>query len=98
VGDVADDGFKHGSEGRRDGGKFIELACAGSADFDDDDEGQGFAAGVLLKGELLRDAIIGENEIFGGKGVDEISGFAANERGDEDERGVCAKHGGLRGR
>jgi hypothetical protein len=91
VGDVADDRFEHWSEGRSDGGEFVELAGTGSADFDDNDEGEGLAACVLLEGELLWDAVVVEDEVFGGEGEDEISGFAADECGNEDQSRACAE-------
>ena len=97
VSDIADDRFKHRSESRSDGGELIELTCACAADFDDDDESERLATGVLLEYELLRDAVVGKDEVFCGKGVDELSGFAADERGNQDKGGVCAEGGGLRG-
>ena len=49
------------------------LGCARAATFDVDDQGEGFAAGVLFEVELLRDAVVGEDEVFGVEGEDELA-------------------------
>jgi hypothetical protein len=61
-----------------DGAEIVEFAGSGAADFDDDDEGERLATGVLLEGELLRYAVVCEDEIVGGEGEDEIAGLVAD--------------------
>jgi hypothetical protein len=70
VGDVADDGGEHRSEWWSDRAELVEFAGSGTAGFDDDDKGERLAAGVLLEGELLRDAVIGQDEIVRSEGED----------------------------
>ncbi len=98
MGDVADDGIEQGGEG----GEFVELAGAGGSGFDSEDEGEGLGGGVLFgvsfKGEVLGDAVVGEEEVVGGEGEDEVAGAGADEGGDEDEvrvRGEMGRLGGL---
>lgn len=38
--------------------------------------------------EGLLDTVVGENEVFGLEGVDELAGFGAHEGGDDDEAGA----------
>jgi len=78
VGDVADDGGEHWGERRSDGAEFVEFAGAGTADFDDDDEGERLATGVLLEGELLGYAVVGQDEVVDGEREDEIAGLIAD--------------------
>jgi len=70
-----------GASGRSDGVEFVEFAGAGTTDFDDDDQGEGFAAGVLLEGEFLRDSVVGQDEIVDGECEDEIACLVADEGG-----------------
>lgn len=87
---------------------LLEMAGAGASGFDDDDHGQRLVAGVLLQTEWLLDTVVGENEVFGLEGVDELAGFGAHQGGDDDETGAngdggCGRVGlgvcwGIRGR
>ena len=50
---------------------LASSSSAGAAAFDVDDQGEGFAAGVLFEVKFLRDAVVGEDEVVGLEGVDE---------------------------
>ncbi len=94
VGHVADDGLDHG----REGAVLVQLARAGASALDVDDEGERLAAGVLFEREFLRDAVVGEGEVIGLEGEDEIAGLGAHQRGNEDEGGVRVEGRSLLGR
>ena len=70
---------------------FLKLVDAGAATFEADDECERFGAGVLVEMELLRDAIVGEDEVLGFEREDELALFVADERGDEDEVGLAGE-------
>jgi hypothetical protein len=97
VGNVADDRGEHRGKRRSDGAELIEFAGAGATDFDDDDEGQRSVATVLLEGQCLRDPVIGQDEVVGGEGEDEITGLVADECGRENKSRASAEERGLRG-
>ena len=90
--DVADQVVEQGAEVA----VLFEVRGAGTAGFDDDDESQRLVAGVLLEMQWLLDAVVGEDEVVGFEGVDELAGLGADERGDDDEAG--ANGDGGRGR
>ncbi len=96
VRDVADDRGEHWSQRGSDGVEFVEFAGAGPADFDDDDEGERLATGVLLESELLRDSVVGQDEIVRGECEDEIAGLIADESGRENKRRASAEQRGFR--
>jgi hypothetical protein len=91
VWDVADDGGEHRGERGCDGAELIEFAGTGTTDFDDYDEGEWLAAGVLLESELLRNSVVGEDEVVRGEGEDEVAGFVADKSGREDKSRASAE-------
>ncbi len=82
--DAAEERIEHGAEPF----VLVEVACAGTAGLEADDEREGLAAGVLVKVQGLGDAVVGEDEVVGLEGVDERAGFSFDECRDEDEGGV----------
>jgi hypothetical protein len=95
VRDVADDGSEHWGERGSDGAEFVEFAGSGAADLDYDDECERLAAGVLFEGEFLLDSVVGQDEIVGGEGIDEIAGLVADESGRENKSGAGAEQRGF---
>jgi hypothetical protein len=84
---AAHDRFNH----RRDGSILVELPDSIAADFDRDDQSQGFAAGVLLQREFLRDAVVSKHEVVGFEGEDKLASFVPNECRDDDQGGTSAE-------
>ncbi len=89
----ADDGVKHGGEGH----VFAELADAVAAGLDQDDEGEGLAAGVLFEVEDLGYAVVGEGEVVCFEREDELAGLVAHQRRHHDQGGAGGDGGGGRG-
>jgi hypothetical protein len=77
AGDVVEHGGELGVAGK--------LADSGSADLEQDDDGNGLALGFFNRDALL-DSIVEELEVLGGKGVEKIAVGRADERGDDYER------------
>jgi hypothetical protein len=71
------------------------MIAAGAADLDADDHGERLAAVVFFEVEGLGDAVVGEDEVGGFEGVDELAGFGFDEGRDQDEGGVDGEREGL---
>ena len=90
---VADEGVEHGAEAA----VVVEMRGGVAAGFDADDERERLVSGVLFETERLGDAVVGEQEVVGLEGEDEIAGLGADQRGHQHQRGVD-RDAGLRRR
>ncbi len=84
VRDVADQSLQRGGEAF----VLVELVDRRCPYLGDDDEREPVCSVVGFEGELLLDAVVGEGEVVGGEGVDELAGLGFDEGGDEDEGGA----------
>jgi hypothetical protein len=94
MGNIAHNRFDHGC-------KFSVLAkpaATGAADLHGDDKSERLIACVFLKFYLLLDAVIGNGEIVGRKGIDKLAGFGPDQYRDKDQGRSCADEGSLRSR
>jgi hypothetical protein len=82
--DVADEGIHDGVEGA----VIVEMTRARAAGFDDDGERERLGVGVIFHGDCLRDAVVGEREVFGVEAEDDVAVAAGDEDGDHDEVGT----------
>lgn len=82
--DVTDDGIHDGVESA----VVVEMARAGTADFDDDSESERLSVGVVFDGDGLWRAVIGESEVFSVETKDDVAVAAGDEDGDHDEVGA----------
>lgn len=89
VRDVADDGVEDGPELL----VVLEVSGAGASGFDDDGEGERTGVGVGYEGDMLRDAVVGELEVGGGEGEDDLAGLGGDQRGDFNEVGSDGESG-----
>jgi hypothetical protein len=77
---------------------IFEFGSATGADFDGDDQGQRFVAGVLVEGEGLLDAVVGDAEVAGVEGEHELAFTVAHQRGNHHDIRLGAQGWGLRQR
>jgi hypothetical protein len=82
--DVADEIVEHGSEVLI----LLQTSGADASGLDDDDECERLVAGVLFEVEVLLDSVVGEDEVFGLEGIDELAGLGADECRHDDEAGA----------
>ena len=94
VRDGADDGLDHGGESA----KLVVLATTGRADLKHDYQSEGFAVGIRLEAEGLRNTVVGEDEVVRLERKDELAGLVADEGGNKDQGGLGFKRGRGRGR
>ena len=67
-------------------GVVLELGLGCAAGLDEDYEREGLGGGGL-ECDLLRGAVVGEDEVVGGEGVDDIIGGGLDKGGDDDKGG-----------
>ena len=66
----------------------VEMARARASDLHRNDQGQRLAVGILLERELLRDIVVGQQEVVGGQGVDRFPGLGPHQRRNEHQGGT----------
>jgi len=82
--DVADEGVHDGAESA----VIVEMTRAVAAGFDDDGESQRLGVGVVFDADVLRSAVVFEEEVFGAEAEDDVAVAAGDEDGDHDEVGA----------
>src|ERR1039457_857665 len=86
VRNVPDNGFEHGSQRRSDGAVLVELTRTCPAHFDDNHQRQRLCVSVLVEGELLLNAVIGDAEVICLEGEDEFSAGSSNQGRNQHDR------------
>lgn len=87
---VSDDRIEDGAEPLI----VSDVGCPSSSGLDDDGKSEGLGAGVVVEGDGLRNAVVGDEEVVSGKFVDILAGLCLDLHGYLDKRGTHGEGSG----